>query len=146
MPIWFWNPPELIICYHDSHYSRLELLVKSTKGYRWNSPVCRVYGSWRRKINIEEFELYVKKTHVKIHEMFGDWMRDNETVHGYFAHCVQAIKNNSCYGLGQYSEVKTYWYSPNLYKIFNRERVLNVCLSRHYWHILENSSSNLFDL
>ena len=51
------------------------------------SVILRILSSWKNKIDIEKFELYVKEIHLKIHDQF-DWMDDNETLHEYLGHGV----------------------------------------------------------
>ena len=38
--------------------------------------ILRLMSSWRREIKIEEFQHYVQKCHLKLHDMF-EWLRDN---------------------------------------------------------------------
>ena len=64
------------------------------------SVILRVLSSWRKQIKIDEFEVFVKKTHLQLHDIFP-WMQDNETVHGYLGHIAQDIRKNNCYGFGQ---------------------------------------------
>jgi hypothetical protein len=95
-----------------------------------------VLGSWKKKIKIEEFEKYVKDTHVKLHEVFPE-LWDNgmyqitvskhiyhyrlmkivflftESIHQYLGHCIRAIKRNGNRGLGQKREVSSKFISTH---------------------------------
>ena len=52
--------------------------------------ILRVIRSWKRKIDVEKFSLYVKETHLRLHDLFP-WLKDNETVHVFLGHIVWSI-------------------------------------------------------